>query len=108
MHATATRWHSICAPLQVNLVHGSERNLSGSRRLGLAIRYLAPSCRALPMENEEEAAPWDQASSVAMSAEVRHLPSAETILECAESSFACVRSQAELCLTVLCASRMGA
>ena len=52
-------------------MHGSERNLSGSRRLGLAIRYLAPSCRALPMENEEAAAPWDQASAVPMASEVR-------------------------------------
>ena len=61
----------LCISAQVNLVHGSERNLSGSRRLGLAIRYLAPSCRALPMENEEAAAPWDQASAVPMASEVR-------------------------------------
>lgn len=50
-----------CTLFHVNVVHGSGPNLSRERRLGLAIRYIRPSVRTVPLKpGQVGLAPWDE------------------------------------------------
>jgi chlorinating enzyme len=49
-----------CTMFHVNVIHSSGPNLSQERRLGLAIRYIRPSVRTLPLKaGQVGLAPWD-------------------------------------------------